>query len=263
MSSDDKIEQAYAKAKTLWPDVATTLDEFREASARVGVHDFDACASDLFLSCAAGRGDAVAIQHIDERFIATLTGRIRRLGASSDEIADVLQVVRERLFTGSSPRIRTYNATVSLSQWIKVIAIRAAIDAHRREALLTKPPMMPADSDVPDPHDMQTHVMKEEYRHEFEKAVRELLVRLETRDRIVLRLYILEHVSIDKIAGMYGVHRVTVTRWIWNAGEHLLAGLREHFRHRFGIELREFDSLARLVRSRLSLDLDRVLGSAS
>src|SRR6478609_2163828 len=130
MSSDDKIEQAYAKAKLVCPAVEVTLDEFREASTRVGVHDFETWASDLYLTCAASRGDGVAIRHIDERFIATLTGRIRRLGASPEEIADVLQVVRERLFTGNTPRIKTYNATVSLAQWIKVIAIRAAIDAH-------------------------------------------------------------------------------------------------------------------------------------
>ena len=101
--------------------------------------------------------------------------------------------------------------------------------------------------------------MKAEYRQEFEVTLRKLLTQLEPRDQNVLRLHLVEQVSIDKIAVMYGVHRVTVGRWVWNAGEIILAALRRHFRERFGIELQEFESLARLVQSQLSLDLEQVL----
>ena len=48
----------------------------------------------------------------------------------------------------------------------------------------------------------------------------------------MLRLHLVEGMSLKAIASARGVHRVTVARWVWNAGEILLEGLRRHFSER-------------------------------
>jgi RNA polymerase sigma-70 factor, ECF subfamily len=102
-------------------------------------------------------------------------------------------------------------------------------------------------------------MMKVEYKREMEPAIRKLVPQLSAGDRAVLRLHFVEGVSVDKIAASYGVHRVTVARWVWNAGEALLDALRARFREKFGTVPAEFDSLARLARSQLSVDLAGLL----
>jgi hypothetical protein len=49
-----------------------------------------------------------------------------------------------------------------------------------------------------------------------------------------------------KIAVFYDVHRVTVVRRVWTAGETLLDELCVRFRKKLGITPREFDRMARL-----------------
>ncbi len=259
MSDNGKIEEAFVAGSQAWPEARLTREQFREAAAAAGISDFGEWAGDFYLACAAGLGDPAAIRLVDEQFIARLPARIRRLGAAPETVADVLQVVRERLFLGSAPRIRAYNATAPLAQWIKVVAIRTAIDLHRRELAAAPPAHYHREASRAVETDAQTRVMQQEYKHEFELALRGLIDALPARDRNVLRLHLIEQVSIEKLAVMYGVHRVTLARWVWNAGEILLTGLRRHFRERFGIELGEFDSLARLVRSQLSVDLGQLL----
>ena len=84
---------------------------------------------------------------------------------------------------------------------------------------------------------------------------------LSPRDRAILRLHVVEGVSIEKIAASYGVHRVTVARWVWTAGETLLDGLRATVPGEVRDRPAEFDSMARMARSQLSIDLAALLAS--
>ncbi|HEY0870616.1 MAG TPA: hypothetical protein VGD55_09475, partial [Acidothermaceae bacterium] len=61
------------------------------------------------------------------------------------------------------------------------------------------------------------------------------------------------------ISRMFRVHRVTVARWLWRAGDLIQNGLRQTFRDRLGVASQEFDSLARRLPSRLDYDLSSAL----
>jgi RNA polymerase sigma-70 factor, ECF subfamily len=159
------------------------------------------------------------------------------------------------LFSGAAPRIRAYNGAGPLEQWIKVVAIRTAIDLHRADQSIPRTEAAWLETVTPPDGDISALMMKVEYKREIEAALREETAKLSPRDRAVLRLHIVEQLDIEQIATIYGVHRVTIARWVWTAGEALLDGLRRRFHERFGIVPREFDSLARLARSQLSVDL--------
>jgi len=139
------------------------------------------------------------------------------------------------------------------------VAIRTAIDLHRAApAILPRAAVLPTNlADAA--NDPTSALLKRRYRPEFEEALRVQLATLSPRDRGVLRLHLVDGLSIEKIAVVHGVHRATVARWIWTVGETLLAGVRRHFRETFGIVPRECDSLAHLVRSQIGLDLPRIL----
>jgi len=263
MPSENEIAAAHREAAKLWPDISVSLERYVEMlhSTGVATQNLQQWGGDLYLACAAGVGDHAAVRVIEERFISRLPARIRRLGSATDKVSDVLQTVRERLFSGDVPRIRAYNGAGPLEQWIKVVAIRTAIDLHRTDQSIPRVEGAWLETVTPRDADVSALMAKVEYKRELELAIQELIGRLSPRDRAILRLHVVEGVSIEKIAASYGVHRVTVARWVWTAGETLLDGLRSRFREKFGIVPPEFDSMARMARSQLSIDLAGLLAS--
>jgi RNA polymerase sigma-70 factor (ECF subfamily) len=261
LPSDADVAAAHQRAKATWSVIALSRERFsaRASELQVSQAGLETWAGDFYLACAAGDADPAAIRIIDQSFIARLAGRIRRLGGNTDDASDVLQAVRERLFSGTRPRIRAYDAGGPLEQWIKVVAIRTAIDRHRVESRARRVVGEPQDVDGSGNRDPAETLFKVRYRAEFATVLKTQIALLSERDRSVLRLHLLEGVSIDSIASDRGVHRVTVARWIWNAGEILLEGLQSYFKERYGMVPSECDSLAHLIRSQLSLDLPRLL----
>ena len=261
MLSESDVREVYRVGGEACPSVSLAWETFfgafkdRELDPRV----LPASAADLYLACGAGEGNCEAIRLIEERFVPPIARRIRRLGTPVDRLPDVLQAVRERLFTGLAPRIRAYNGSVPLEQWLRVVAVRIAIDLHRHEAALPRVEEGLAELLISRSPDAAELAIKSEYKKELESALRIELLGLSSRDRTVLRLHVVESVSIEKISVMYGVNRVTVARWIWTAGEAILDGLRRRFREQFGLTPPELDSLAQLVRSQLSLGLEELL----
>jgi RNA polymerase sigma-70 factor (ECF subfamily) len=262
MPSEIAIDDAFREGFRRWPEISLSRQRFGELVLDTGATEggLQRWGAELYLACAAASGDATAVRQIDELYIARLPARIRRLGATADRVPDVLQAVRARLFVGPAPRILGYDARAPLEQWIKVVAIRTAIDMHRTE---TAGPRAEAEwlaTLSAHESDAATTLIRQEHKAAFEEALRDQLGRLSPRDRTILRLHVVEGVSVETLATSYGVHRVTVARWIWNAGERVLDGIRLHFRERFGVIPHEFDSLARLMRSQLSLKVSEVLG---
>jgi RNA polymerase sigma-70 factor (ECF subfamily) len=255
------VEQAYEAGKSVWPGVGLGLEEFA-ARAREVVVSEDGLLSwpgDFYLACAAGAGDAAAVAAVDARFVTPLSGRLRRLGSRTDDLPDVLQAIRERLFAGPRPRIRAYNASAPLERWIKVVAVRAAIDLHRSEAATRRGAALLVDEPPAIAADPATDFTRQRYKTEFERVLRMKLCELPPRDRTVLRLHVIDGVSIEKIAVAHGVHRVTVARWVWKAGEIVLEGVRRHFKEQHGMVSVECDSLVQALTSQISLSLAHLL----
>jgi len=261
MVSAADIEAAYLTGKSTWVDIDLDIARFggRVRELEVDAAGLRAWAGDLYLAFAAAEGSARAVEVIDRQYVRRLEARILRLGSTADAASDALQATRERLFTGPCPRIGAYNAAGPLAQWIKVVAIRTAIDLHR-----ANPAVQHAESALPASvaaaaTDPTSTLLKQRYKPEFEEALRVQLAALSPRDRSLLRLYLVEGLDTEKIAIIHGVHRTTVTRRIWMVGETLLQGIRRHFRQVLGIVPKECDSLAHLVRSEIGLDLPRLL----
>jgi RNA polymerase sigma-70 factor (ECF subfamily) len=261
MLTDAEITAAYEEGMRSWPTLSVAPARFAHMLRDVDVTSdgLRQWPGDVYLACAAAGGDREAIRVIDEHFVARLPARIRRLGARPENVADILQVVRERLFSGAAPRIRAYNARGPLKQWISVVAIRTAVDLHRRETAAPRAESAWLET-IAGPHpDVTALMMTAEVKHELEAAIREQVAALSPRDRAILRLHVIENVSLERIAPIYGVHRITVARWVWAAGERVLDGLRRRFQQRFGIVPPELESMARLARSQLSLNLAELL----
>jgi RNA polymerase sigma-70 factor, ECF subfamily len=217
---------------------------------------------DLYLACACVVGVPEAAVLFSARYGTTIRGAIIRSGAGSDA-GEAEQQLLKGLLVGSAtspPKIGSYAGKAPLERWLGVAAQRAALmwlreyraEAHARDAAGSEPNMMNAISP-------ESVYAKERYRLEFERALSEALDRLEERDRALLRLHVVNAVSVEKIGKMFGVSQPTASRWLAAARETLLDDIKRTLHTRLGVSSTEAASLAGMVASRLDLSLSMLL----
>jgi RNA polymerase sigma-70 factor (ECF subfamily) len=249
------LQAALAEARARWPGVRLTDADFRAHLARLGGEPSALDLEDLFLACACAAGDRAGLQVLEQTVLSQVPRWVARFdGLDADEIK---QDLRQKLLLGEGAHLRLYAGRGALDRWVRVAALRLAIDRRRAEK--------PADPDAlddllagPDPElDFVKLRDREALRHILQDALRAL----PARDVNLLRLHYAESVSLDRLAGLEHVSRSTVARRLVAARAAALDGVRALLRERLRLTAHEGESLMRLVRSRLELSLRRALAS--
>lgn len=224
----------------------------------------DLAVIDLHLAFAARLGHAGAMARFESQVMATLGRVIGRVDASDAFIDEIKQRIRTKLFVsdGTSPaKIAHYTGQGDLLAWVRVVAVREALDsvrAERRRALDSDDALMAIEASATGP-DMLA--FRQQYRAQFAEAFRDALAALQPEQRNVLRLHYVHGLSIDKLGGVLRVHRSSAARRIAKARQDLLSGTRRNLHARLSIDRREFDQLMGLVASRLDLSIERILAT--
>jgi RNA polymerase sigma-70 factor, ECF subfamily len=217
---------------------------------------------DLYLACACLAGCEGAAAAFTARHGATIRGTVARIARGADA-GEVEQHLIEGLLVGSAaapPKIASFAGRAPLERWLGVAAQRAAllwlreheVEARARDGAAAEP--APGGNTHP-----EMAYLKERYRADFERALKESLDRLPERERTLLRLHIVNGVSVDKIGKMFAVSQPTASRWLAAAREALLDDIKKTLGNRLGASSEELASLAGMVASRLDLSLSMLL----
>jgi RNA polymerase sigma-70 factor (ECF subfamily) len=181
----------------------------------------------------------------------------------SATVDEVKQLVRTKLLVSDgarAPRLAEYSARGDLRSWVGVIATREALSLLRRGAKTPLPAedvLVAAASPMTGP---ELGFLKDHYRDEFRAAFVAALGELEPRERNVLRHHYVHGLTIDEIGTMYGIHRSNAARRIGKAREQLLSATRRRLVLGLKVDRREFDSIMRLIESRIDVSIQRMLG---
>ena len=269
---EQALDAAVAEALREWPTLPLAPEAFRpHLAAKVPDGTAPAelstavCVPDLFLACACASGVDGAAAEFERRYMPVVGAAAGRVGGAA--LADeVKQVVREILFVGAGaagPALADFSGRGNLKAWVRVIATREALRIVRRdkgrvgvqdEGLYTV--LAPAEDADP-----QLAYLKERYRAEFRKVFLAAVAGLPRRERVALRLHVLDGLSIDEIAPMYRVHRSTAARWLTRARELLLTETRAGLMRELGLGASDVDSVIRLIQSNLDVSLSGALQS--
>jgi RNA polymerase sigma-70 factor (ECF subfamily) len=211
-----------------------------------GLHD------DLELARACGEGRSSSLAELRRRYGEDVRAAMRRCRLPAAEIEEAEARLWTRLLVGDpdGPKIRGYAGTGSLRAWLRRCAAHEALAVLRRRRPESGPD---APWELVDPaEDPERRLLSAEHAAAFRDVFAVALASLEPREREVLRAAVLDGESSVEIASRYGVHRVTVARWI--------AGAREKLARRTGRMLRDrLGPLARVALSRVDITLGRVL----
>src|SRR5580765_1041161 len=189
----DPAKAAYDVGQAQWPAVrGLTLEAFRAfvEDAAVEPEALQAHAGDIYLAAAASAGDEGAVRTFDGTLLAELPRWLSRLRLAPDAVEEVRQILRSKLLVGPPPKLAQYRASGPLACWVRVSAVRTALDlcdateaaAHRRDA--SPDPLLEA-------LNPEQQLIRQKYGALFESALRDALAQLSKRDRNLLRFHYL------------------------------------------------------------------------
>ncbi len=217
---------------------------------------------DLALAMACARGDAPAMAALERRHFDVVDAALARLPDAASRADEIKQQLRDVLFVGTASRgakIGQYSGRGDLRNWLRITTTRTALNLlkkHRREVELKDEVL---DNLASPDENQELEFLKGRYRAQFKRAFGAALSSLSSRERNILRYHYLDRLSIDQIGSIHGVHRATAARWLARIRDLLLARTREALMEQLRISRDEFDSIMRLIESRLDASIERHL----
>jgi RNA polymerase sigma-70 factor (ECF subfamily) len=198
-------------------------------------------------------GDRSALERYERELAPMITAQLRRRGLTDDAIADVQQTLRMRMFGEGA--IARYEGRAALKSWVLISALREANRAREkaaREPATEDDDLIGlADRGVAEVQDAD----KQRYRDVFKRAFRDALATLSPRDRVLLRMHILDGLSVDQIGVLQSVHRATAARWVERARETLSRHIRRELMTQLGTDPFETSEMMGWMQSRIELSL--------
>lgn len=252
------LARSLLEARSRWPGVAVDPDHFMAyVGHRIQGNDplealQDLQVTDLYLACACAMGHDRALRTFEAELMPEIDKTLGcQFHLDPDQLTELKQQVRFKLFIGDAraPSILQYNGRGKLISWLRIVAIRQAIDSIRRPdtkgVVLEEYPAEDLDPEM--------KLLKIAYQGAFKTAFETALQSISHRDRTLLALFLADKLDTQQIATIYMVHRTTVMRWIAAVQNRLyertLAAIADHLH----IDLTVARSVVRLIQSSLGV----------
>lgn len=244
---------------------ARYLDGILEARAQRSGEMEDRAVEDLYLAYACISGVEGAVAAFEATCASAIRAALSGATASVAERDEIEQQLRTELLVGSprsAAKIRSYRGEATLARFAAVAARRMAISMSRTKQVEARARQAMSVGSVLTWSDPAIAMAKERYRDQFRCALEDAIGLLAPRERLLLRLHLVEGATTRKIAQMYHVSQPTASRWVESARQHVGAETERLLRKRLHLTPAEIRSLARLIQSQLELSLSGLLGQS-
>jgi RNA polymerase sigma-70 factor, ECF subfamily len=257
-------QEAYKVGREIWPGVALTSARFlaQAAAADIAPDRLTQRSADIFLAFACADGDQRAIQYFEREILSQIDLYVARFALGNHALDEVRQRVRVKLLVGGSPGIARYRGYGTLAAWVRITAVRVAIDVTGGATSRQLADVDVLDLGVSLEESPELATARSLYRDRLRAALETSLRDLAPRDRTLLRLYVVDGLNIDAIGVLYKVHRATVARWFVA----IRAGVFDSVRDKLGLQRRpspsEMWSLIGLLHDDIQISARRVLATS-
>lgn len=261
------LANVFAAGARRWPRVRLSDAQWAEGLAIVGLDtssDASLRSDELYVTIASGLADPAAIDIAQREYLLpVLGGFAKRYQISSAEVDEGMLRLNEKLWVGGTvrrPGVFEYQGIGAFGVWLHVVVHRDLISAFRRAR--TQHAHARSDDVAQHMIDAQfpaTQLMSLEAQALVKDAYTRAVSALEPRQRLLLRMHICERISIDVMATSYGVHRVTICRWLDQARHAIASHTRAHLSTTLRLSDSEVASVLRAAHSQFDLSVERVL----
>jgi RNA polymerase sigma-70 factor (ECF subfamily) len=261
VANDPSVRDALATAHAAWPGIQVSAHDFAGHVTRLGLSALALArrGAEVYLALACARGDAAALQIFDATLLPGARSQMGRMGITGAWEEELLQALRVRLLVGTPPRIASYKGEGALEAWVRVAAAHMALNDIEARNARTRHTLAAHAEQLVLRSDPELKVDKETFRQPLAEALEAALAALSPREKTLLRLHILDNLSIDEIGAIYRVHRATAARWLVGIRGTVLATVRNHLQLPARPTSSEFRSIVALLRDELSVSVARAL----
>lgn len=267
---EERLQTLLASATAAWPEIVLPPPEFLSFLAQKlpaddsGVQLDPIQIEELYLVCGCLRGDGRALAAFEQAYLSQLDRALASMQLG-ERLQDVKQRVRQLLLVarpGASPKLASYSGRGKLGAWLRVVAVREAIDLLDRErGEAGCSPESAAALPVAD-DDPELGYMKRTYRAAFKEALEQALRSLPARAQNLLRQQIIDGLTVTELGALYQVHHATAARWLIDARNELAKRTRRELKTRLRLTTSECESILRLAASHLDVSISRLLRRA-
>lgn len=262
----DDRQRIFEEAQGEWPSIDISFEVFSQHLDKLEWTDsLPPQPASLYLCIACAIGVESACWELERRYLGTLRSTLGRVVRQPDLVEESLQVVRARLLTGPKARIATYRGQGPLETWLRVVATRIALDELRSRKRTLRHENRLAQH-------FETSLVEEAsaesslFRHEHAPAIRRALERglsgLPLEDRRLLRLSLVQGLSIDALGKLYEIHRSSAARRVARSRQRAYEAVKNHLQHELGeLSTDEFASLISTLYSDLETTLSGLLAT--
>ncbi len=223
-------------------------------------------AGDMLLAFGCAHRDTVARTAFYATYSDVIARVLARRGGRDGLGDDAAQILFERLLVGTEtapPKLAEYRGVGPLRSWVSTTAAMTLLMMQRAEGRRREEPEDSSAAPFVGQLDPELGYLKERYAGEVHAAIVAALGHLSDRDRTLLRLNLVQRLSIDQLGTMYNVNRATTARWLVAAKKNLVDGAKAALGERLGLSESQCDSIVALVQSRLDVSIVRHLRAST
>jgi RNA polymerase sigma-70 factor (ECF subfamily) len=211
---------------------------------------------DLYLVFGCLRGQRRALEIFDERLLRPAVNAATAAAAERDEL---LQAVAERLLVDGegSPRIAEYAGRGRLSTWVRVTVLRAHLNRRRGR---TPAASVSVDGVAGGGDDPERALERGGAQRELARALKRVLAGLPAGERVLLRMYFFDGMTVEELGRLHRVSKATMSRRLAALRERVHDETRRSLREELRLLDGDVDSLTRAALSQLDTSLRGVLG---
>lgn len=220
---------------------------------------------DLFFAWHLAQGLEKAIELFKKKYLVDAVKGLGHMQLDGSTLDEVKQRLLEKLLVADGERvakITQYSGQGELRRWVGVVALREATDVLR---LRSRQPTTTSDEALESMalpiEDPSLAYFRKVYQEEFKQAFQEVFAGLTSKERIMLRQYFLDELTIDQLGSLYGVHRSTTARWLQKTRDHLQKGILRSFQQRHNVSRSGVESIIRMINSRMDISVRQLLTS--
>jgi RNA polymerase sigma-70 factor (ECF subfamily) len=263
-TADAALQPLYDEARAAWPGVELSFAEFAAAvTAAAASVDAPATAHsharDLYLARACANGDVLALRELDQRYLAVTYDAIARIDRSVDFIAEVQQRLRERLLVGPSAKIKAYRGSGPLGGWVRTAAVRCALNLRRDDPQHNQT----VSKELSALLDPELAAVKQRCTSELSGALARAVAALASEERMLLRCYYVDKLTLAKIAAREKLGVATIFRRLEAASRAVQHAVRSELQGKLRLSTESLDSLIREARHDIDLNLSQLLASVT
>lgn len=213
---------------------------------------------DWLLARACLTGDRRALDLLDSHCIDRLVPVFASKGLSRPDVDALLQDVRAHLVVGEGPALLGFSGRGSLRAFVRTASLRLWLNARRGDERRLDRESVVAMLEPRVGDDESLRFIKQAYAAQYAEALQSAWSELRPEQRLPLRQHLLSGMSIDRIAAFHRIHRSSAARRVVAARDALIHASKVILAGKLGLSTPEVESVLRLVRSRLELELDEL-----